>query len=293
MIMQINNRAVIRKAYGKVNLFLKVGGLREDGKHEVVTVLHKTECHDTVKIEISSGSGIEIICGNKDVPCDERNLCYRAAELYLREAGKDIRVTITIDKNIPVKAGMGGGSSDCAAVLLALDEMLCCLGFEENLKLAESLGSDVPFFMYDDKAMLGLGSGEQMIGCNSAIKNVYGLFVVCGEKESTGKAYASLDEKKKQLCIPIKDCMQSCADAVIEALSNGDNEALYASIENDFELSNYQIDGMRTMLMKNGARKVFLCGSGPTVCGIFESEEGVKKAVDIVSYPTFVSKFKA
>ena len=187
---------LIRKAYGKVNLFLSVGAKRSDGKHEVETVLHKVGVYDTVTLEEATSGGITLTCDDAAIPTDERNLAVKAALMYGEKANIDLNCRIHIEKNIPVTAGMGGGSSDAAAVLLMLNEIYSALSENELLSIASALGSDVPFFMYEDRAMVGRGSGDIMSPCESKRDTLYGVFVMHGVKESTGKAYALLDEIK-------------------------------------------------------------------------------------------------
>ena len=109
----------VKKAYAKMNLFLSVGELFSNGKHRVETVLQKLRLHDTVTVRLTEKNGISVPSDSKEIPCDRENLAYIAAERYYNTAGLPGGAEIFIEKRIPVRAGLGGGSSDAAAVLTA------------------------------------------------------------------------------------------------------------------------------------------------------------------------------
>ncbi len=270
-----------RKAYGKVNLFLSVGEKRDDGKHEVETVLYKVGVFDTVTLENTVDGGIQLLCDSPSIPTDERNIAVKAALLYAEKANIKINCRIEIEKRIPVTAGMGGGSSDAAAVLLMLNELFGKLSFEELTEIASSLGSDVPFFLYEDKAMIGRGSGDIMLTCESNMQKLYGVFVTFGVKESTGKSYAMLDEIKKNASVV-------SSNDVVDALKYDDFGKLAKAISNDFELCSPHFEEVKSALMETDCFKAFLCGSGPTVCGLFDCHEKAQAAIKKLSYPAFI-----
>lgn len=143
------------RSYAKINLSLKILGLRGDGFHDIESVMQTVSLCD--ELEFSDiKSGIEIVCDDKDVPVDEKNICYKAAELIGR--GRGIRIRIT--KNIPTQAGLGGGSSNGAATLLALNKMWGLkLSEKELIEMAAQVGSDVPFFMVGGRCLCR-GRGE-------------------------------------------------------------------------------------------------------------------------------------
>ena len=270
-----------RKAYGKVNLFLSVGGVRDDGKHEVETMLCKVGVYDTVSVDLTPNGGITLTCDDPSIPTDESNLAFKAALAYAKKAQIELNCRIRIEKRIPVTAGMGGGSSDAAAVLLMLNEFFGKLSETMLLDIASSLGSDVPFFMYEDKAMVGRGSGDVMSPCVCSLDKLYGVFVMHGVKESTGKAYAMLDAAKQ-------DTRLRSSEGIVSALAKGDLSALAGAIVNDFELCSKHFNNVRAELENMGCAKAFLCGSGPTVCGLFADEKSARAAAEKLIYPTFV-----
>src|SRR5690242_15402605 len=137
----------------KVNLLLNILGKRADGFHELETIMHPIKVCDCVRFE-RSASGIHLTCNHPDLPTDHRNLVYRAAALFLERA--DIRdgIQIRLEKNVPLAAGLGGGSSNAAITLMALNEMFGSpLTVDRLHNLAASLGSDVPFFLQGQPAL--------------------------------------------------------------------------------------------------------------------------------------------
>ncbi|MBI4379460.1 MAG: 4-(cytidine 5'-diphospho)-2-C-methyl-D-erythritol kinase, partial [Nitrospinae bacterium] len=154
-------RKINIKSPSKINLGLKVIGRRDDGYHDVETVFQMINlCDDVVLTE--SSYGITLYSDCKDIPFDERNLAYRAAQLLLKETGIKKGVKIEIYKNIPISAGLGGGSSNAAVTLLGLNYVLDLqLSRDELFPIAMSLGADVPFFLSGPQAF-GTGRGDKL-----------------------------------------------------------------------------------------------------------------------------------
>jgi len=149
-------------APAKVNVALLVAGRRPDGFHDLLTLMAPLTLADRLTVEVAAGEGVAIACGERAVPNDERNLAARAALAFLDEAGLRRRVTIGLEKVVPVGAGLGGGSSDAAAVLAALNDLLGRpLSADRMWRLALTLGSDVPFFLVGGWA-LAAGRGEHL-----------------------------------------------------------------------------------------------------------------------------------
>lgn len=140
-------------SYAKINLTLKILGLRPDGFHELESVMQNVSLHDGLSIK-EMDRGIELSCGDPRVPTDQKNICYKATRLIQERSGINKGVLIEISKSIPMEAGMGGGSSNGAAVLVGLNKMWGLgLNDAELMKLASELGSDVPFFIVGGTAM--------------------------------------------------------------------------------------------------------------------------------------------
>ena len=153
---------MIIKAYSKVNLIMNIKGKRPDGYHEVETLMQSFEPYDDVEVNCSEGSGIGISV-SKNRLSNRQNLAYRAAEAMLSEFGKNCHIDISIEKRIPVAAGLGGGSADAAAVIAALAEIWEIDDMERLLKIGSGLGSDVPFCIascFGHKAAIGRGRGD-------------------------------------------------------------------------------------------------------------------------------------
>lgn len=149
-------------APAKLNLTLEIIARREDGFHELETIFQTVDLHDLVTVALSPGDGIQLTCDDQSLPTDQRNLAWRAADAFMRTGVEHHAVTIHLSKRIPHGAGLGGGSSDAAAVLRALSRLLPDAPAVQQLpQLAAGLGSDVPFFLVGGTA-LGHGRGEQL-----------------------------------------------------------------------------------------------------------------------------------
>ena len=162
--MNKNNREINRislKAPAKINLFLEILGKRDDGYHEIETVMQEIDLVDNLQFE-EIQEGVKLKCNDKNIPSDENNLVCKAANLILNECGIKKGVLISLEKNIPVGAGLGGGSSDAAATLKALN-LLWKIGLNdaELMEFAAKLGSDIPFFI-KGKTALCSGRGEKI-----------------------------------------------------------------------------------------------------------------------------------
>ena len=282
-----NDKIYVKKAYGKINLYLDVLNKRPDGYHNIRSVMQSVSLCDvlTLKTAPSSQAEIKIECSDKNIKCDKSNLIYKAAQKFLSKCDAEcMNYSFYLEKNIPVSAGMAGGSSDAAAALMLMNEAHGCkMTLNELRHIGSEIGADVPFFLYGTDAMLGLGSGTELSPCAS-VKELYGVFVRHGAKLSTGAAYAALDEKKAGE-LTLKN-----ADKVLFALEKNDVSALTGAIENDFELISEHFCEVEKELSLLGCKRSFLCGSGPTVCGLFYSETDADKASKSLKYPSFVAR---
>ena len=150
------------KSHAKINLTLEVLGKRRDGYHEIRTIMQELELHDTISFELISGGRLELSCSDPSLPLGEENLAYKAAMLLKSLYAPDKGIRMNLTKRIPVAAGLGGGSSNAAAVLKALNS-LWNLSLDDTilLELGAGLGSDVPFFLYGGTA-LAEGRGEKL-----------------------------------------------------------------------------------------------------------------------------------
>ena len=260
----------------KINLFLEVTGCREDGYHTIESVMQKIALCDRLMLTISAGEGITITSNDRTLPTGEKNLCYRAADLYLKAAGITARIDMTIEKRIPIAAGMAGGSTDAAGVLKILDETVGALGKKELAALALSLGADVPFCLFRS-ASICRGLGEEL----SYVKALSNCHIVVAkdrkESVSTKDAYAMIDSLAYT---PVS------VQAVAEALEKKDLSALASSMMNRFEdvilPLRPAVGVIKETLLSCGAIAAMMSGSGPSVFGIFESEEEARRARDLL-----------
>ena len=152
------------RSFAKINLGLYIGAARTDGFHDLRTVYQTIALHDVVRVSVGRGSGIEILCKNKDprVPLDSSNTCYRMAELVLDELGAKGRVSVEIEKRLPVQGGLGAASSNAVATMVALELALRKkLSGTARLRIAADVGSDLPLFLVGGTA-LGVGRGEEV-----------------------------------------------------------------------------------------------------------------------------------
>ena len=152
------------RSFAKINLGHYIGAARADGFHDLRTVYQTIALHDVIRVSVGRGSGIEILCKNKDprVPLDSSNTCYRVAELVLEELGVNGRVSVEIEKRLPVQGGVGAASSNAVATMVALERALRKkLSRSARLRIAAEIGSDLPLFLIGGTA-LGVGRGEEV-----------------------------------------------------------------------------------------------------------------------------------
>ena len=185
---------ITKKAYAKINLFLDVVSRYADGYHEVHTVMQTVSLADDVTVSLEGDNGIEISCNALALPTDERNIVWRASNLFFAEIGeKNSRgIKINIVKRIPISAGLAGGSTNAAAVLCALNEMFGNrISRKRLLELGATLGADVPFCMVGGTAYAD-GKGDVLHSLPD-ISDCYMVIAVGGEGVSTPWAYGELD----------------------------------------------------------------------------------------------------
>jgi len=251
----------------KINLCLSVLGKRPDGYHEVEMVMQAVGLYDQVMVRLAE-SGITVRCDSAAIPEGEGNIAYRAAREMLDLSERTSGIAIEIKKNIPVAAGLGGGSSDAAAVLVACNVLLGAgLDRDGLARIGTRLGMDVPFFLFGPTA-LAKGRGELLTGLPSPSK-FWVLLVNPGFETSTAWVYNNLNFglTKKGDCTNIAGLKVS---QIAHSLHN-DLETVTAS-------AHTVIGVMERSLLDAGALGACMSGSGPTVFGIFESEAACRAA---------------
>ena len=184
------------RAYPKVNIGLYIGRKTEQGFHNLVSIFQKIDCvYDDIAVSLEKAERTSIsVVGLEDCADSEKNTCFDAARLFLEKSGFSAKICIRVEKRIPVKAGIGGGSSDAASVLLALQELAGKPLTEKDLMdCAAAVGSDVPFFMQDSRAAFVSGRGEVIHPIKARTDLNFRLYRSSVPKEGTAKAYSILD----------------------------------------------------------------------------------------------------
>ena len=254
------------QSYAKINWTLDVLFKREDGYHELRTIYQTVSLHDELRVSETS-SAIKIICQDPRVPCDETNLAYKAAVMLREVTGLSKGARIEIEKRIPVAAGLGGGSSNAAATLLALIKLWQIdIDESEMIRIAARLGSDVPFFLIGGTA-LGVGRGEEVYPIEeSHCENL--LLVNPGFAVSTRDAYEKLSRLTSSEAASIIPFTLLAAKGIRE---------LPLVARNDLEepvLAAYpEIAEVKQRLLSLGAKHALMSGSGATVFGVFDNSE--------------------
>lgn len=258
------------KSPAKVNLYLEVKDLREDGYHNIETIFQKINLCDEITLsEISSG--IRLVCNNRDVPTDHNNLAYRAVVLLKGMVRRLPGLEIRIKKKIPVAGGLGGGSSNAASVLLGV-KSLCQINVSQDklMELGKKLGADVPFFISGFNTALGTGRGDEIVPLVNNLK-LWLVLVNPGVKISTKDIYGSLSLKigltKDKRDVKILSRALQAGDLNIAC------KALYNRLEDVVTKRYDMVSQVKDRLNNFGARGVLMSGSGPTVYGITATRE--------------------
>lgn len=258
----------VEKAYAKVNLTLAVGEKRLDGYHEVVSVMQRVSLHDTLTAE-QTREGITLTCSDPALPSGEENLAHRAASLFFRETGIAGGAALTLEKRIPSQAGLGGGSSDAASVLLALRKLYApALSDTELETMAAALGSDVPFFIRGG-TQLATGRGE-VLSPLPPLTDGWFVIVKPTESFSTPAMYRRLDELPPA-CTPPLPPLQGGLPALAAGLFNRFEAAIPAGSA---------VWDIKARLAAYGALASLLSGSGSAVFGLFDTETAARAAVE-------------
>lgn len=268
-------KTITLQAPGKINLGLNVVGKREDGYHELYTVMQTLQLHDVLTLTVGEEGPVTIGCGHEQVPADPTNLAVRAAELMRWEYGIKNSVHIELTKNIPVAAGMGGGSADCAAVLRGMNELFGLHVDTETLcKLGKTLGADVPFCVVGGTC-LAEGIGEIL----TPLPTPPACTVLIAKPNiniSTPWAYKTLDTKEN---LPHPD-----GKTVRRAIEEQDFDLLCESLGNSFEYvcgEEYPIiKDIEKVMLESDASASDMSGSGPTVFGLFKERKDAEKAAE-------------
>lgn len=259
-------QTLTEKAYAKVNLTLSVGNKREDGYHNISSIMQTISLCDILTLKKSDK--ISLVSDCKFLPTDERNLAVQAAKLFFEKTAIRGGVDIELKKNIPVSAGLGGGSADAAAVLRGLNRLYKTrLTDGELCDMGAKLGADIPFCVIGGTA-LAEGIGERLTPIANNTK-MYFIVSPRGKGVSTKQMYALLSKQGKRLNIE--------NDAMIDALRIGDTDRVSRLMSNDFELISLDIKpslgDIKRGFRQTGAIRSMLSGSGSAVFGLYDNKD--------------------
>lgn len=261
-------KSLTLKAPAKVNYVLDVIRRRPDGYHDLRMVMQRVNLCDEITISLTDTPDITVTCGKNGVPDGPGNIAWKAARILLDMAGTGQGAEITIAKNIPVAAGLGGGSSDAASVLMGMNELLG-LGMSDQrlMEIGVKLGADVPFFVFK-KTALAEGIGEQL----SAMPDMpmtWVLLVNPGVHVSTGWVYRNLQLTNRDELAKLP-------------YFYGTIEDICSILSNDLESVTIPafpvIAEIKATMMRSGALGAMMSGSGPTVFGLFPDRSTAEQA---------------
>ena len=259
---------------GKANLFLDVSGKRMDGYHLIDSLfIPVQDIADALTVSLTDQVGITINCTHPEVPCNQKNLVCKAAKYFSEETGIEPHWHIDITKEIPVAGGMGGGSSNAASTLMALNELydypINKLQLEE---LAIKIGADVPFFLYKSAALVN-GIGE-IVNKVKIQQNLFFIFVPFNFPIAASWAYKNRDPKFGN--------SKSNSKEYLELLNKGLNPKSYNDLEKMARIKFPILDNVCNKLIELGAFSAIVSGSGPTCFGIFDERKKRDRALNFL-----------
>lgn len=272
--------AVTRQSPGKVNLLLNILAKREDGYHELETLMHPVHIFDELEFSETAG-GIVIDCSHPDLPTGSTNLIYRAADSFLNRAKIDSGVFIRHQKNLPIAAGLAGGSANAAHTLRGLNEL-----FGEPLdqsaldEIAAEHGSDINFFLQDEPAIAtGRGESVESLGFFPSLANTGLVLINPGFGIRTPWAFKQLAEYPDAITGD-----RGCARALAESLGRkefGDSaDRFFNSLEAPVLPKYPMLEDYQDFFRANGALAAMMSGSGATTFGIFPSPSAAEEVAD-------------
>ena len=257
-------------ANAKINLTLDIVGTNEKGYHLIDSVFQSVSLAD--KIIIKKAQGLNVLMPDSGVKCED-NIVYLAAQRFFEKTKILPCVSIEIEKNIPMSAGLGGGSCDAAVTLLALNKMFCFhLNDNELHEIALSLGADVPFALKGG-TMRATGIGEKLEALSPMPECCF-VLIKKGTKPSTGQMYARLDA--------LNNLKHPDTDGAVSAINEGDIKELSKKMDNVFAAL-WDLKPICDLIKSTNPLTVTLSGSGPTAIAVYENEGNAKKATEILN----------
>lgn len=262
-------------AYGKINLCLDVLGEREDGYHDIDTIMQQIQLHDILTLKEIPGEELEMTTNREALPMDETNLVYKAWKALKEYRPRHRGLSVHIDKRIPLAAGLAGGSSDCAAVLKGLQEMWeLDLSSEDLMEIGVKLGADVPYFFVGQTAR-AQGIGDVLTPLRP-FKQSHILLVNNGKEISTQYVYEHILPGRRSVDVEGN-----------VAMINGEKPLNFDSFQNVMEEIGFalfdELASIKEEMIRHGALHALMSGSGPTMFGIYEDAAKLQKAYDYFS----------
>ena len=270
---------VKENAYAKINLYLDVLRRRDDGFHDILSLMHSVSLCDTLTLSCTESERTEILIttNDRELPTDRSNIVYSAVETYLNYFRINAKVDIHLEKKIPVGAGLGGGSSDAAAALRALNRVYHKADIDQLYDLAADLGSDVPFCISGGLCVC-VGRGEMFTPVSICDESCF-VISIGNERVSTPKAYAALDLLYDDFKVRMSNETVANNEKIINLLNErGKNIPVYNIFEQVVRLD--EIDVIKEIMTKSGAEYVLMSGSGPSVFGKFSDPFAAETACE-------------
>ncbi|MCR4601376.1 MAG: 4-(cytidine 5'-diphospho)-2-C-methyl-D-erythritol kinase [Clostridia bacterium] len=282
------------RTYGKINLSLDVTGIRDDGYHEVAMVMQAIGLYDEMRIRIleADSDRITLKTDKYYVPTDERNTAYKAAKLmeenYLPASDGRREIRIDIKKNIPVSAGLAGGSSNAAGVIIALDRIFeLNLSLEEMMKIGTKVGADVPFCISSIYDKMGIGTGASTCALAEGLGEIltpmpplkaWVLLAKPPAGVSTGAVYKALDS--------LSGYRHPDTEAMIQAVKEGNLEMVSENLLNVLENVTMEqcpkVGVLKERMLRSAPGATLMSGSGPTVYSLFATREKAREALSAI-----------
>jgi 4-diphosphocytidyl-2-C-methyl-D-erythritol kinase len=263
---------ISKLAPAKVNLYLRVLGKRSDGFHDISTLMQRISLYDEL-IFTRTDHGIRLSCPGSTIPEDNNNIVYRAADALLSRLPHPPGIHITIRKNIPVGAGLGGGSSNAAMALVTLNELMALhYNTDDLMNIGAKLGADVPFFIFGRTAWAS-GIGDRLRTAEN-ISPLWFVLINPGFEISTKAVYETLNLRLTKRVVNYKCPVLCTVDEIVKGLHN--------DLERVTLVLHPILRYFKNILVQNGALGALMSGSGPTVMGIFTDEGGAIAAKKVL-----------
>lgn len=266
---------IVCKAMAKVNLGLDVLRRRQDGYHEVRMIMQSVDLYDVLTFEKTEAAGIVIRTNKKNIPTDQRNLIYKAADLLMQKYSITDGLCVTLEKRIPMAAGMAGGSTDAAAVFVAMNELFSLHMTQESMcELAVTIGADVPYCIVGG-TVLAEGIGEKLTKLADAPACTL-LIAKPSVGVSTKYVYENLHADKLR--------QHPDVDGMLTAIYEDDLDGVAKRLGNVLEtvtVKDYPvIEKLKSWMIEHGAVNALMSGSGPTVFGIYKEAQEAQRACE-------------